>query len=188
MGLMAQWLPIIVSAVIVFIASSIIHMLPLWHKTDFPKMPNEDKVMDALRPLNVPPGDYMVPRPASMADMKSPAFIEKINKGPVFTMTVFPSGPMKMGPTLAMWFVYCCVVSVFAAYLTGRTLRPEDASYLQIHRVAGCTAFAGYSLALLQGSIWYKRAWSFTIKTMFDGLIYGMLTGGTFGWLWHHLG
>jgi hypothetical protein len=56
--------------------------------------------------------------------------------------------------------------------------------YLQVFRLAGTVAFAGYSLALLQHSIWYHRKWSTTFLSMFDGLIYALLTGGTFGWLW----
>jgi hypothetical protein len=33
-------------------------------------------------------------------------------------------------------------------------------------------------------SIWYSRAWINTIKSTIDGLIYALLTAGTFGWLW----
>src|SRR3989442_9893686 len=72
-ALSALWLPILVSAVAVFVVSSIIHMTPLWHKTDYPRFTNEDRVLDALRPMGIPPGDYMMPRPASSAEMRSPA-------------------------------------------------------------------------------------------------------------------
>ncbi|HEY2824350.1 MAG TPA: hypothetical protein VGI83_02290 [Gemmatimonadales bacterium] len=185
MGLTQLWLPILVSAVIVFIASSIIHMLPLWHKNDFPLLANQDKIMDALRPFNIPPGEYMVPRPSDMADMRTPGFQEKLNKGPVFTMIVMPNGMMKMGATMTQWFLFCCVVSVFAAYIASRTLVPGT-PYLQVHRVAGCVAFVGYSLALWPQSIWYKKPWMTTAKMTVDGLIFGLLTGGTFGWLWPH--
>src|ERR1039457_4595121 len=105
-GLHALWLPILLSAVLVFVMSSIIHMVSPWHKGDYPKMPNEDKVMDALRPLAIPPGDYMVPRPADMKDMKSTEFAEKMNKGPVMVLTVMPNGPMAMGKTFVLWFIY----------------------------------------------------------------------------------
>lgn len=182
-GLDALWLPILLSAVIVFVASSIIHMATPWHKSDYPKMPNEDKVMDALRPFAIPPGDYMVPRPASMQDMKSPGFTEKMKKGPVLVLTVLPSGPTAMGRNLVLWFLYSIVVGIFAAYVTGRAL-PVGANYLQVFRFAGATAFIGYSAALWQMSIWYRRAWSTTIKATVDGLIYALLTAGTFGWLW----
>ena len=35
-GLAALWLPILLSAVIVFVASSLIHMVSGWHKSDYP--------------------------------------------------------------------------------------------------------------------------------------------------------
>src|SRR5215469_18056825 len=98
-GLEALWLPILLSAVIVFIASTILHTVLPWHHSDYRKMPNEDKVMEALRPLAIPPGDYMVPRPASRSDLRSPEFVEKMNKGPVMMMTVMP-GAMSMGRNL----------------------------------------------------------------------------------------
>ncbi|MBI4421725.1 MAG: hypothetical protein HY560_12945 [Gemmatimonadetes bacterium] len=182
-GLSALWLPILLSAVIVFAVSSIIHMTPLWHKNDYPRVPNEDKVMDALRPLAIPPGDYMVPRPSSPQEMRSPEFAEKIKKGPVLILTVLPSGPIQMWKNLTMWFVYALVVGWLAAYVAGRAL-PPGAEYLRVFRFAGATAFIGYSVALWQMSIWYRRSWSMTLKATFDGLIYALLTAGTFGWLW----
>ena len=185
MGLTALWVPILLSAVIVFIASSLIHMTPMWHKNDFPMLPDQDKIQDALRAFNIPAGEYMIPRPSTMAEMKTPAFEEKLKKGPKLTMIVMPYGRMNMGATLGQWFLFCCVVSVFAAYITART-QPLSATYLQVHRVAGCVAFVGYSLALWPQTIWYKKPWLTTAKHTIDGLIYGMLTGGTFGWYWHH--
>jgi len=177
------WLPILLSSVIVFVVSSIIHMALPWHKSDYPKVTNEDSVMDALRPLAIPPGDYMIPRPSSREDMRSPEFAEKMRKGPVMMLTVMPNGPMSMGKNLALWFLYSVVVGLLAAYVAGRAL-PVGAAYLHVFRFVGVTAFVGYSLALWQMSIWYRRAWSATIKATVDGLIYALLTAGTFGWLW----
>jgi hypothetical protein len=177
------WLPILLSAVIVFIVSSIIHMVLPYHRKDFGKVPSEDEVMDALRKFDIPPGEYVIPRAGSPKEMGTPEFIEKTKKGPVAFMTVMPSGPPSMGASLVQWFVYCILVGVVAAYITGRALEP-GAHYLGVFRFAGCTAFVGYALALLQNSIWYKRAWSTTLKSVFDGLVYALLTAGTFGWLW----
>src|SRR3990172_4738575 len=104
-GIIELWLPILLSAVIVFVVSSIIHMATPWHQSDYPKVPDEDKVMDTLRPLGIPPGDYMIPRPASSKDMRSLEFTEKMKKGPVVIMTVLPSGPARMGKNLIQWFL-----------------------------------------------------------------------------------
>src|SRR5437867_11651621 len=103
-GLAALWLPILLSAVIVFVVSSGIHMMSPWHKSDYPKLPNEDRVMDALRPLAIPPGDYMMPRPSSRQEMRSPQYAEKFKKGPVMMFTVWPGGSMAMGKQLVQWF------------------------------------------------------------------------------------
>ena len=88
-----------------------------------------------------------------------------------------------MGAQLAGWFAYLVVVSIFAGYLAGAAL-PPGANYLDVFRFAGTTAFAGYSLALLQNSIWWRRGWGFTVRSMVDGLLYACLTAGVFGWLW----
>lgn len=182
-GLAALWLPILLSSVIVFVASSVIHMVLPWHKSDYPKVPNEDQVMNALRPFGIPPGDYVMPRPASQQDMRSPEFIEKMKRGPVVMMTVLPNGPTGMGRNLTQWFLFSLVIGVFAAYVAGRAL-PAGAPYLAVFRFAGVAAFLGYAGALWPMSIWLRRAWMTTIKGTIDGLIYALLTAGTFGWLW----
>ena len=184
-SLVALWLPILLSAVVVFIASSIIHMVLPWHRSDYPKLPNEDKVADALRGFSLTPGDYMLPRAATAKDMSTPEFQEKMKRGPVVILSVLPNGPVSMAPRLLQWFVYCVVVSVFAGYVAGRALGP-DASYLRVFQLVGAAAFASYVLALWQMTIWYGRGVSLTVKSTFDGLIYSLLTAGVFGWLWPH--
>ena len=182
-ALTALWLPILLSAVIVFIASSIIHMLPLWHRNDFPPLPDQEAFRRAVQPLAIPPGDYMVPRAADGADMKTPEFQQKLAEGPVMILTVVPPGPFSMGRSLLLWFIYILAVSVFAAYVAGRAVGPGG-DYLEVFRFAGVAAFLSYAVALWQMSIWYRRPWSMTLKTTFDGFIYALLTAGTFGWLW----
>jgi hypothetical protein len=100
-------------------------------------------------------------------------------------MTIFPSGLPSIGRSLVLWFGYALLVSAYTAYVSGHALAP-GASYRAVFRMAGCTAFAAYSLALLQQSIWYRRDWGATLRTMFDGLIYALVTAATFGWLWPH--
>ena len=177
------WLAILLSAVAVFIVSSIVHMVLGYHKTDFQRLPDEAAAMAAMRPLNLAPGDYMMPMAMSSAEMKDPAFIEKWNSGPNVVMTVLPKGQFNMGALLGQWFVYCVVVSLFAGYVAARTLAPGTA-YLQVFRVAGTVAFCGYALALWQAQIWYRKSTNTTIKATFDGLLYALFTGGVFGWLW----
>jgi hypothetical protein len=176
-------LPILLSAVFVFIVSSIIHMVLGYHRSDFLKVPDEDEVMDALRKFNIAPGDYALPCPGGPETMRNPEFLEKMKKGPKAIITFLPAGEPTMVASLILWFLYSVVVSIFAAYIVSRALGPS-AHYLEVFRFTGCVAFAGYALALWQNSIWYKRSWGTTIRSTVDGLIYALVTAGTFGWLW----
>ena len=176
-------IPIALSAVFVFIASSIIHMATPWHKNDLAKLPDEDGVMNALRPFKLPPGNYGFPKPGSMKDMQSPEFQAKGKAGPVGFMTIKKSWDFSMGGTLLQWFIYSLVVSLVAGYIAGVAFGPGT-EYLRIMQVAGCVAFVGYAMAQAHESIWWGRNWGWTIRNMLDGLLYGLLTGGTFGWLW----
>jgi hypothetical protein len=98
-------------------------------------------------------------------------------------LTVFPSGPPAMPKFLGLWFAYCLLIGLFVAYLTGRTVL-HGASYLAVFRVAGTVAFMAYGLGPLVNGIWKGLPWSVVFKESFDGLIYSLLTAGTFGWLW----
>ncbi len=180
--LAALWLPIVLSAVIVFVASSIMHMLLPYHHSDCSQLPDEDKLRAALRGAGVKRGLYMFPY-GSHKDMKSPAMQEKFKEGPVGFMTIFPSGPPAIPKFMGMWFVYCLVIGFFTAYLTGHTVAP-GVDYLVVFRVAGTAAFMAYGLGQLSNGIWKGQPWSNTIKEVIDGLVYGLLTAGTFGWLW----
>lgn len=181
--LLSLLIPIVVSAVFVFIASSIIHMATPFHKSDLKKFPNEDDVMSALRGLGLRPGDYAMPKADSMKEMSSPEFIAKMKAGPVAFITVRHAGEVSMTGNLVQWFLYSIVVSIFAAYVAGISLAP-GAEYLKVFQIAGAVAFTGYALALPQSSIWWSKSWGATIRSMIDGLIYGLLTAGVFGWLW----
>ncbi len=183
MTVLSLWLPILIAAVLMFLASSLIHMVLGIHKKDVAGIPDERKVADALRPFAIPPGDYVIPHACDSKEMASPEFIEKTKAGPVAFLTVLPNEPMAMGSSLAMWFGYALVVNGFAAYVAGSTLG-AGAEYGQVFRVVAAVSFAGYSLAILQASIWWSRSWGYTLRTMADGLVYALLTGGVFGWLW----
>jgi hypothetical protein len=178
------WLPILGSAVIVFVASSILHMLLPFHRGDFRQLAREEEVMNALRPFNIAPGDYLVPSATGPQSMRDPAFLDRMKRGPVFVAT-FMNGERRtsLGRNLTLWFLYSIVVSVFAAYLAGEAL-PPGTPYPRVFQFAGCTAFIGYAVALWQNSIWHSKSWATTLRSTVDGLVYGLLTAGVFGWLW----
>ncbi len=182
-ALSALWLPILLSAVIVFVVSSVVHMVLPWHKSDYPAVPDQDALLEAVRPFNLQDGDYMVPRAGSMAEMRSEAFKAKFTRGPLLIVTVIAKPSLGMGKQLVQWFIYLVVVAIFAAYVACHALA-SGAPYLQVFRFVGAVAFAGFALGLWQLSIWYRRGFGLTFKSTIDALLYACLMAGTFGWLW----
>jgi len=182
-SLTALWLPIVLSAVLVFFASALLHMVLPFHRKDYKQLPDEDKLRDAIRAANVPPGYYFYPHAKDLKESQTPEMMEKFKEGPVGILTTMPSGPPTMGKALGIWFVFCIVVSVFAAYIATRTLG-AGTSYLAVFRLVATVAFMGYGLAEPTNSIWKGQPWGNTWRAMVDAFVYGLLTGGVFGWLW----
>ncbi len=177
------WLPIVLSAVFIFIASSIIHMVLRYHNNNYQKLPNEDKILEFMRDSNVAPGNYTFPKASSMKEMGQPEMVERYNNGPVGMMAVFPNGVFNMPKYLTMWFIYSLVISVFVAYVCS-FVYSAGADYRVVFRLASTVAFLAYAGATASESIWKGQRWSTTMKNWLDGLIYALVTGGTFGWLW----
>jgi hypothetical protein len=180
--LISLWLPIVLSAVIVFVASSILHMVLPYHRSDYTKLPDEEKILPVLRAASLKPGVYSFPF-CTHETMKSPESIEKYKQGPVGLITVIPSGPPNMGKYLGRWFGYCLVMAFFVAYLAAHSLAPGT-HYLQVFRVVGTAGFIGFGLSCLSNGIWKGQPISNTMKEVVDGLVYGLLMAGVFGWLW----
>jgi hypothetical protein len=176
-------LPILLAAVLVFLTSFVIHMLLPYHRTDYARLPDEDQVAVALRPMAIPPGEYMIPYSGSPSAMKDPGWIERVQAGPVAFMTVYPTGLPTMGKQLVWWFVYCVGVGILTAYVTGRALAPGAPS-VEVFRFAGTVSFISYTVANWQNTIWYRRSWVTNLKNTIDGLVYGIVTGAAFSWFW----
>ena len=119
----------------------------------------------------------------TVQEMEAPAFLEKMKGGPVGNMSIQPSGEMNMGKLLCQWFVYSLIIAVIVAYVTGQT-HAQGAPYLEVFRVAGVVTFCCYSVAHWQNWIWWGKSTRFTLTNTVDGLIYALVTGATFGWLW----
>jgi len=177
------WLPILLSAVFVFVVSSIIHMALPIHKGDFRKLPGEDRILEAIRSQNVPRGAYMFPCAESMKDMGSPEMIEKCKRGPVGYVNIMPSGAPGLGKNLVQWFVYSLIIGVFVAYAAGLVLA-RGAEAMEVFRFAASVGILAYATYEIPASIWKGQRWSTTFKFVFDGVVYGLVTGGTFAWLW----
>ena len=181
--LASLWLPILLSGIFVFLVSSILHMGPFWHRNDFPILANDVQVQDALRSLAIAPGHYMVPRPGNTTEARTPEFKERMKRGPIVLMTVFPGGGISMARSLVTWFIYVVVIAFLGAYVASRAL-PIGATYPRVFQLVGATTFIGFVTALWQQSIWYGRSVRMVVFESIDGVIYALLCGGTFGWLW----
>ena len=182
LSVLSLWLPILLSTVAVFFVSFLLHAVLKYHESDVKRHPAEDDVLNAIRRANTPPGDYVLPH-ATMAGMSSPEYVAKRSAGPVALMTVLPGGPPTMKRELIGWFIFSLIVSIFAAYMTSRAVAGDAYAYLDVFRFAATTAFASYGLGQIQESVWFGRSWNTTLKNLFDALVYGLITGGIFGWL-----
>ena len=179
----ALWIPILLSAVIVFITSFLVHMVFKYHSSDYSKLPNEDAVRAAIRAGDPKPAQYVIPHWADMKQMDSPEMKQKYADGPVGVLNLKPTGAYGMGPALGQWFVFNLVVSFFVGYVAAHTIA-SGTVYLEVFRVVGTVAFLAYATGQVPSAIWMGKPWSVTFKELFDGLLYGLVTAGTFGWLW----
>lgn len=182
-SLAALWLPILLSAVFVFVASSLVHMVLQWHNGDYQKLPDEGKVLDALRGSRIAAGQYMFPSCGSMKEMGSPEMLAKFQQGPVGVMVLRGSGMPNMGKALGQWFLLCLVIGVLVAYVGGLSMAP-GAVFAHVFRVTSATALLGYAFSSVTDSIWKGITWSTTARFVVDGTVYALITGATFGWLW----
>jgi hypothetical protein len=176
------WAAILLSAVIVFVLSALIWMVMPWHKSDFKGLADEEAVRGALGG-GLAPGLYNIPHAATRAEIGSAEMKKKYEDGPIAMVTVLKRGVPSMGGNMLKSFVFYLFVGVLCAYLSSRTL-DFGTSYLQVYRVTGCIAWTAYGLAAVQDGIWFGRPWSQVWKILLDALIYGLFTGGVFGWLW----
>jgi hypothetical protein len=177
------FLPILLSTILVFIVSAIVHMVLKYHNKDYTRLPNEDAVRAAIRSGNPAPAQYVVPYCSEMKEMEKPEMKQKYTEGPVAVINLLPLGVPRMGKYLVQWFIFSLVVSFFVAYIAASAI-PPGTRYLQVFRVVGATAFLAYAAGQVPAAIWMGKPWKVAWKEVFDGLLYGLVTAGTFGWLW----
>ena len=177
------WLPIVLSAVLVFVLSSIVHMVLGYHRSDYTRLPNEDAVRAAIRSGNPAPAQYIIPYAIGPKEMESPEMKQKVAEGPLGVLNIRPAGKIGMGPSLVQWFIFSLVVSFFVAYVATHAL-PPGAPYLKVFQIVGAVGFLAYAAGQVPAAIWMGKPWSVAAKEVVDGLLYGLATAGTFGWLW----
>lgn len=177
------WIPVLVSAVAVFVVSAVLHMALKYHRADYKQLPDEEGVRAALGKVKIPPGLYMTPYCQDGADMKRPEMQEKFVKGPVALVVSMPSGAPNMGKHLGLWFGYCLLSSFVVAYIARHTLHAGE-DKLHVLQITGAVAFCLYGLGNIVDSIWKAQPWSNTFRSLIDGVVYAMVTGLIFRVLW----
>jgi len=177
------WLPILLAAIGIHIASAIIHMfLHFWHSADYHGFSNEEAVQAALGKGNPAPGIYMIPY-CKPEDMRKPETLEKFKKGPQAYLFVRAAAGMNMTKPLIQWFLFCLLVSLFSAYVAGAVLGPGTPG-AQVCRVVATVAFMAIGFGTLPYGIWFGEPWKSVLKNLVDALIYGFIAGAVFAWLW----
>ncbi|MBI2516832.1 MAG: hypothetical protein HYV95_07935 [Opitutae bacterium] len=183
-NLPSLWLPILLSAVVVFVISSLIHMVLKWHASDYGRLANEDAVRDAIRTGNPTPGHYVVPYCADMKDMGSEAMMKKYTEGPVGHFTLGPTGALNMGKYLGQWFSWSLVIAAVAGYLAWRVSGLGHEHAARAAKWAASITFIAHGFGTVTESIWMMRPWSSSAKYLLDSVLYAVGTAAVFYWLW----
>jgi hypothetical protein len=182
-SLAALWLPIIVSALLVFVASTLVHMVLKYHQSDYTKLSNEDAVRAAILSGKPEPRQYVVPYASGPEEMKTPEWQKKYADGPNVVLNIKAPGPLSMGSSMTQWFVFILIVSALVAYVASGSIL-WGAPFRHVFRVVGMVAFLAYGAGQIPGAVWMGKPWSIAIKELIDAVIYGAVTAAAFAWAW----
>ncbi len=183
-ALLALWLPILLSAVVVFVISTLVHMVLKWHASDYTGLANEDAVRDAIRAGNPAPGLYVVPHCKEMKDMGSEAMKKKYQEGPVVHFTLRPNGTPNMGKYLGLWFLWSLAIAVVAAFVASGIYGSSHNHARGAAKLVGALTFIAHGFGTVTESIWMGRPWSSSAKNLLDAALYALGSGLVFFYLW----
>ena len=177
--LTSLWLPTVLSAAALFFIGFLTWMVLGFHKADWQQLPDEAAFGEAVRGLNIPAGNYMVPYAGDGEEMKSQDFLDRQQAGPNGTVQLW-DGPGSMGANLACQFGFLLITSFCLAYLA--TLGPQaGASFMEVFRFVGTAGILTYTAGHVPTTIWFK---SRLTGNVIDGVLYGLATGVIFAALW----
>ena len=177
------WLAILLSAVLCWVASALIHMLLKYHNKDYQGLANEDAVREALAAGNPAPGYYNVPWCMDMKQMGEEPMVTKFRDGPVAFVAVLPNGMPNMGKLMGQQVAHFLVTCALVAYCAALAL-PPGADYMTVFRFVMTVAFLAFGMANLPYSIWLGHPWGNTIRFLIDAVIYAAVVAGVFAWQW----
>ncbi|HRP62220.1 MAG TPA: hypothetical protein PK400_02895 [Phycisphaerales bacterium] len=184
-SLLDLWLPIVLSAAAVWVASALAWMVMPHHKNDFKKLADEDTVMKAVRAASVAPGIYFFPHMTECNPAKmDPETKAKFESGPHGLLQVWPPESFgKMGRNMVLSFIFYLVVGVFIAYLATIGLS-AGRDFMGVFRFTGTAALMAYTFASIPQAIWFGTPLRNVLACIADGVAFAVITGALFAWLW----
>jgi len=178
------WLPILLTTAAVWLISMIASMALPHHKQDFIALPDEDGFMADLRTRGIKPGNYIFPDFRDPKSMKTPKVEKALNEGPVGHLSVWNT-PLTMADKMIGTFVVYLVATTLIAYLA-RIALPGAAPFAKVFQIAATAGVLAYCFAHLPSAIWWGSYRRTIIANIADGILYGVITGAIFAWLWPH--
>lgn len=181
-NMLALWPAILISTVLVFVSSAMLWMITPIHKNDY-KSPGDKEggIQSAFASASLEPGVYFLP---SAMCGKGPDARERARSatGPFVSFTVLPEKP-KFAYSLILWFINSLLVSALVGYVSIHTLLPNT-QYLRVFQAAGAVATLAYCGYLLPLVAWHWLPIRQLPGKIFDGLVYSLLTAGSFAAFW----
>lgn len=203
------WLPIVVSGVAVWIVSAIGWMAIGHHKRDRDAIPGgaagEQDFMDTITRLNIRPGNYGFPDFCQADNLppkeKRAAQKALYDKHPQGLLRVW--GPTNMGANMLLTLVFYFVTSAFIAYLGwaalphhaaaapaaatipgAETVAAGSSMFWKVFQVLGVAGILAYCFAGFPNDLWFQKKRRAMAMDWLDGVIFGLVTGAIFAWLW----
>ena len=178
MFLLDLWLPILLCGIALFIASFVSWVILPHHFGDYKKLDDEDGMMEKVRSMNLPAGNYMFPQAESKQAMSSPEYAEKYKQGPRGTLNVYdmPNMGVNLGKTLLFFLLTSAVIG----YVTQQAC-PNGSEFMKVFRVAGTIGILVHASSGMLNGIWFRTR---LIMQFVDGIVYGLILGLIFAALW----
>ncbi len=188
------WLPIVASAGAVWIASCLAWMVVGHHKGDWKEIPNEGEFIAAVQRMGIPAGSYGFPefrKCEGLTKEQKKAKWEDMQKGPMGLLRVW--GPISMGKNMVLTLLVYLVASALVGYIGWNALGHADSvagslagrpAFAKVMQVLGTAGVLAYSFASLPNDIWFQKSRREVVTHLVDGVVFGLITGAVFAWLW----
>ncbi len=176
--MLTLWLPILLSSIALFFASFLSWMVVRLHEKDWLKIEDEDRLINTVREMNIPEGNYMFPGCMSPDEMNSEEYQAKYKSGPRGTITVLPEA--NMGMNLGLTFLFFLFCNATFAYLASFAL-DAGTDFLTVFRFVATVALLTFSASIVQHAIWFR---SRITGHIIESIAYALISAAIFAFLW----